>query len=381
MGLEGAYTVRQGEKTKFAVKLRNVGNGDVKIIHGLLKEWPPEVSTADGGKVSVFMPTPKGYKVRATELPIKPGETITLYEPEVAVESEAMTRLDGLIRVDTPTICVEPGKYKIAFGGIIQSHPKLTTGTVEFEVKAAKESTTAWGKEVDGVQVGIQFGEDRTYKVGETVTLTVRLRNNGKKDVPFVYNSEYFQKNPPLVTDADGKAVKVKERNIFGIIKKGSVAPGKEADLCKFALDLRPETDRKKDESWTLYGTGKYHIQYNNVPVVGEPRLEGPATAYATGTLELEVKEPVKPAEAFTAWGKEVGGLQAGLGFRPSEKRSYTHGETVTLVVRVRNVGKEEVTFNYIPAYFVDWPPSVTDGEGKTGPQIRFPGKGGTTTR
>ena len=35
------------------------------------------------------------------------------------------------------------------------------------------------------MQVGIQFGEDRAYKVGETVTLIVRLRNNGKKDVPF----------------------------------------------------------------------------------------------------------------------------------------------------------------------------------------------------
>ena len=99
---------------------------------------------------------------------------------------------------------------------MIQSHPKLTTGTVEFEVK----DQVAWGKEVDGVQVGIQFGEDRTYKVGETVTLTVRLRNNGKKDVPFSYYEEYFQKNPPLITDADGKAVKIKERNIFGIIRK-----------------------------------------------------------------------------------------------------------------------------------------------------------------
>jgi len=53
--------------------------------------------------MSVYMPIPKGYKVRVTELTIKPGETITLYNPEVAVESEAMTRLDGLIRVDTPT--------------------------------------------------------------------------------------------------------------------------------------------------------------------------------------------------------------------------------------------------------------------------------------
>lgn len=36
-----------------------------------------------------------------------------------------------------------------------------------------------------------------------------------------------------------------------------------------------------------------------------------------------------KPDQAFTAWGKEIGGLQAGLGFHPGEKRVYSHGETV----------------------------------------------------
>ena len=75
----------------------------------------------------------------------------------------------------------------------------------------------------------------------------------------------------------------------------------------------------------------------------------------ATGKLELEVKsdppqkqEQKQEKEGFTAWGKEVGGLQAGLGFRPGEQRAYHHGETVTLVVRVRNVGKETVKFQYL---------------------------------
>jgi hypothetical protein len=107
-------------------------------------------------------------------------------------------------------------------------------------------------------------------------------------------------------------------------------------------------------------------------------------TAAGQDDKKPAAEKPVEPAakqekekETFTAWGKEVGGLQAGLGFRPGQKRAYSHGETVTLVVRVRNVGKKEVTFDYIPGYFVDWPPSVTDGEGKTGPQVRVAGKGG----
>ncbi len=381
IGLADAHPVRQGESIKFTVKLRNVGKAAVKISHGLLEECAPQITNADGGRVALAMPPILGIYVVPTERVIKPGETVTLYNPTVAVESEDRAKLDGELLVKVPTIFVGPGKYKIAFPRMVQSHPKLTTGTVEFEVKPAKESATAWGKEVDGMQVGILFGEHRAYKVGETVTLTVRLRNNGKKDVPFSYYEEYFQKNPPLITDADGKVVKIKERNIFGIIENSSVAPGKEVDLCILPLDLRPDSDRKKGEPWTLYGTGKFHIQYKDVPVVGEPRLGSPATASATGKLELEVKEDKKPAignpdkkpvepeqkdkEAFTEWGKEVGGLQAGVGYKAGEKRAYTQGETVTLVIRVRNVGKEAVKFRYCREFFFENPPALTDAKGK----------------
>jgi RNA polymerase sigma factor (sigma-70 family) len=378
-----ASTYRQGETAKFAVKLRNVGKAEATITYSVLKESPPQVTTADGGKVSVYMPAPFDNFAPPIKRTIKPGETIPLYNAEVAVESEALARLKGIMRVTTPTICVEPGKLKIAYSGMIKSHPKLATGTVEFEVKAAKVSATSWGKEVDGVQVGIKLGEDRVYKVGETLTLIVRLRNNGKKDVPFRYYAEYFQKNPPLITDADGKAVKIKERNIWGIIENSSVAPGKEVDLCILPLDLRPEADRKKGEPWTLYGTGKFHIQYKEVPVVGEVKLGSPGITLATGKLELEVKDaegkkPVEQKQAFTEWGKEFSGLQAGLGFRPGEQRAYTHGETVTLVVRIRNVGKEEVTFQYVPAFFQETLPTVTHGTGEPVLPIRgltAPGK------
>jgi hypothetical protein len=82
------------------------------------------------------------------------------------------------------------------------------------------------------------------------------------------------------------------------------------------------------------------------------------------------VKLPQKrPKEGVTAWGKEVGGLQAGLGYLPGRHRTYHTGETVTLVVRVRNVSKEAVKFQYIPKFFVETPPTVTDGDGK---QVHF---------
>jgi len=89
-------------------------------------------------------------------------------------------------------------------------------------------------------------------------------------------------------------------------------------------------------------------------------------------------EKSVKPAmkqekdkDIVTAWGKEVGGLQAGLEIRPGEHRAYRHGETVTLVVRVRNVGKEPVKFEYVLQFLDENPPTVTDADGKTIPQFR----------
>jgi RNA polymerase sigma factor (sigma-70 family) len=69
--------------------------------------------------------------------------------------------------------------------------------------------------------------------------------------------------------------------------------------------------------------------------------------------------------EVFTAWGKEAGGLQAGLGYLPGQRRTYYTGETVTLVVRARNVSKEAVKFQYLPPFFHYKGPAVTDSAGK----------------
>jgi RNA polymerase sigma factor (sigma-70 family) len=104
-----------------------------------------------------------------------------------------------------------------------------------------------------------------------------------------------------------------------------------------------------------------------------------PATAQdKPAIVKEEVKtppkqEPEQAKDGFTAWGKEAGGLQAGLGYYPGQKRSYSQGESVKLVVRVRNVGREAVKFQYIWAYFAETPPAVTDGAGKPVP---LPGVG-----
>ena len=48
--------------------------------------------------------------------------------------------------------------------------------------------------------------------------------------------------------------------------------------------------------------------------------------------------KPDQEKQPFTAWGKEINGLQAGLGFRAGEKRAYHFGERVKIVARIRNL-------------------------------------------
>jgi hypothetical protein len=167
-----AATCRLGDKLKFTVKLRNVGKAEVSVTYGMsygLRDCAPQIATDTGGRVSVSMPPPsyvyRGFMLPPIKWALKPGETITLYNPEVVVESEDRAKVLGEMVVSIPTICVAPGKYKIAFGGMIQSHPKLTTGTVEFEVKEPakpvekqqKQAFTEWGKEVGGLQAGLGY--------------------------------------------------------------------------------------------------------------------------------------------------------------------------------------------------------------------------------
>src|SRR5262249_188611 len=151
-------------------------------------------------------------------------------------------------------------------------------------------------------------------------------------------------------------------------------AAGKEIELYELKAELKPASDNAGNSTSALHGTGTFQLQYD--PVFGNSSLGGikvdpTLSKLATGKLELEVKEPEKQPqtkeekESFTAWGKEINGLQAGVGFPAGQKRAYSHGETVTLVVRIRNVGKEEVTFQYVPAFFKENPATVTDAEGK----------------
>ncbi|QJW97012.1 RNA polymerase sigma factor [Frigoriglobus tundricola] len=84
----------------------------------------------------------------------------------------------------------------------------------------------------------------------------------------------------------------------------------------------------------------------------------------------VPVKRAPAPAKAKDrtvdiAWGQEVNGLQAGVGFAPARSRPYQVGETVTLAVFLRNVSGREMTFEYADGFLYEEPPTVVDAAGK----------------
>jgi RNA polymerase sigma factor (sigma-70 family) len=241
------------------------------------------------------------------------------------------------------------------------------------------EAFTAWGKEIGGLQAGLGYqpGQKRAYSHGETVKIVLRVRNVTQEAIAFKHIWAFFVENPPTITDADGRLVQLPRYQAEGLQRPRSnnVAPGAVVDIYDWEIELRPKEETSK-RGLVIHGTGKFSIQCERIvgPTSGNPDHPNPALdKLATGKLELEVNvEPPKPEEEIlTAWGKEVGGLQAGLGLKAGAKRVYQLGEIVTLVVRVRNVGKEPLKFQYIRQFLDENPPVVTDADGKTIPQSR----------
>ncbi len=163
--------------------------------------------------------------------------------------------------------------------------------------KQEKEGFTAWGKEAGGLQAGLGYlpGQHRAYHLGETVTLVVRVRNVCKEAVKFQYLRQFFIERPPAVTDDKGNSVSLTSVSYAGgghFPVEVTLAPGKEIELYELMLKLRPASDGK-DRFSTVYGTGKFSIQYERVlgnSSSGFIKLDPALSKLATGKLELEVK-------------------------------------------------------------------------------------------
>jgi hypothetical protein len=162
---------------------------------------------------------------------------------------------------------------------------------------------TAWGQELGGLQAGLGYrpGQMRAYSRGETVRLVVRVRNVGREAVKFQYLRQFLIENPPSVTDGDGKPVPLGRLTAYGlhIPVEVNLAPGSEIELYELKLEPRSATQSVNERERTLYGTGKFSIQYERIlgnSSLGFVRIEPPFSKLATGTLQLAINPDPLPA-------------------------------------------------------------------------------------
>jgi RNA polymerase sigma factor (sigma-70 family) len=229
------------------------------------------------------------------------------------------------------------------------------------------------------------------------VVLTVGGKNEWSDDVASVWKSLSFADDVVrLVVNREGKEVVHQAR-----FKLHPSRKPKEIDLTELDPDLkevmteclyeldgdtlrlchperssegRPRILESKEGStnrlWTLKRKTdeKPKREKEKAAVVDPPNKKEyllPRGPHTTGPIGPDIA-PQK--EGFTAWGKKVGGLQVGLGYRLGEHRAYHTGETVTLVVRVRNVSKQDTNLEYMREYLQNSPPKIVDNEGRSYP-------------
>jgi hypothetical protein len=149
VGVLNANSIRIGGKATFVVKLRNVGKAAIKV-----SVWPlsyPGVVDAAGKPVRATMAPMPLFEIIPQHLTVQPAQTVVVFRDDINVAEDNIRDQPVEVPVGVVRwfmIHVLPGKYKATFGAFLLDHPSLSTGAVEFEVKAAKDRP----KDDDGIQ-------------------------------------------------------------------------------------------------------------------------------------------------------------------------------------------------------------------------------------
>ncbi len=195
-------------------------------------------------------------------------------------------------------------------------------------------ANAAWGKEVEGLQLGLGFDlQDRPYVAGETVGFKLLVRNNSAKATTLI-DFEPLMGWMPTIRDTDGKRLFVNGQWDGPVRRrKQVVAPGKTIVVGGVSLRL--------DESWAgpsnnpphiLLDPGKYFVsQTYRFEEDPEATFSGELTS---GELALTVAED-------TPWGEAVEGVRTRLrsAIRIWGSSDWAH-PVVRLTVDARNDGR-----------------------------------------
>jgi RNA polymerase sigma factor (sigma-70 family) len=263
-------------------------------------EWKFVAFEAGGAKASAAELKGKKLVIKGNEITgLQPGPTDRLsfkLDPKKTPKEIDITVVEGNLKGTTASgiYAIEGQKLRICLAEKVRPKEFATTPGSGREVHTLeKEVPIAWGKEVDGLQVGIGIGfgpgAPRVYQVGESVQLTVKLRNNSDAPIRYTSPTAPARSRVPTVRDAAGRAVSVKQSwPPDSQLKEDTLKPREEVVLDHAGFDLEP-LGRAGDPNNHILRVkpGTYTVSYSEL-------LES-HRSLATGFAEFEVGEPAKP--------------------------------------------------------------------------------------
>ncbi len=344
-----------------------------------------DITDADG-RYRLSVPSPGIYNVWLEGYDKEPGKTVAADDGvfvEAGKVSTSVLRLQEgrkvkgkVVNFDgSPAAKVEVSCNSAArpHSGGIESVKTKDDGTFEFSLPPGRVFiyATEYVKKTDDNPFGIGNSADAHIEVSAAeVAAPIKLTLAASRSK--FGGTEWLKRSTP------GTQIvrRIGNQDVTGTVvdENGKVVKG----AMVFQEDGKKVTTNEKGEfrvetlkgtQFVLHAYAPGHHLWFGTPTSGDVLkivLEPKPIPEMKTSLEQEEEK-----ETFTAWGKEMAGLQAGLGFQPGRKRPYSHDETVTLVLRVRNVSKEAVTFSYLVP-FIEQSLMVTDSDGKTIPQPKL---------
>jgi hypothetical protein len=237
-------------------------------------------------------------------------------------------------------------------------------------------------KLVDGPLVlGLRVANDANWRIGSETRVELVVRNQSQEDVKFAQTLQSDIGLSVVAIDEDGKEYPAKIApsdsgllvfNRLLLPKNGYVTMVKSFSI-RFDAEERFDSDLNVAAFHLPPGDYTMRCQWNDaLPDVAH---EGEWTGELVNEeLEFTLAEAVTPPptseaaktkeeEPITAWGKEVGGLQAG--FCITNANDIHIGGKVKAVVKLRNVSQETISASAVPLWVLMSPPMVVDSQGK----------------
>ncbi len=150
-----------------------------------------------------------------------------------------------------------------------------------------------WGQVVNGLQLGLAFdGDDRAYRLGEVVSLTVSVRNVGDEEISWAYAD--LGHSAPAILGTSDKPIIFCGGLFTGsgstITHRLSLQPGESKLLGKVRLQLG-STQKPKGIDWGIdLAPGQYRVWYP-VTFGNYEDVDLTVRKLATGKLKLTVEE------------------------------------------------------------------------------------------